>query len=61
MDRELAERIAAAVGAGYAVGASEVTKLALYLDATQERPRAATREAYEAWAHGPKRMALPLW
>ncbi|WDF72849.1 DNA polymerase III subunit delta [Novosphingobium sp. KACC 22771] len=48
MDRELAQRIAVAVGLDTRLAASEVTKLALYLDATQERPRAATQQAYEA-------------
>lgn len=48
MDRELAQRIAAAVGLDTRLAASEVTKLALYLDATPERPRPATLEAFEA-------------
>jgi len=48
MDRELAQRIAAAVGLDTRLAASEVTKLALYLDATPERPRPATLEAFVA-------------
>ncbi|NOW45582.1 DNA polymerase-3 subunit delta [Novosphingobium sp. SG751A] len=48
MDRELAQRIAAAVGLDTRLAASEVTKLALYLDATPERPRPASLEAFEA-------------
>jgi len=48
MNRELAQRIAAAAGLDTRLAASEITKLALYLDASPERPRPATAEAFEA-------------
>ena len=48
MTSALAERIARAVGQDTRLAASEVTKLALYLDATPERPRPASPEAFDA-------------
>lgn len=48
MNRELAQRIAMAAGLDTRLAASEITKLALYLDAAPERPRPATPEAFEA-------------
>lgn len=48
MDNALAGRIAAAVGLDTRLAASEVAKLVLYLDASPERPRPATLEAFEA-------------
>lgn len=47
MDNALAGRIAAAVGLDTRLAASEVAKLVLYLDASPERPRPATLEAFE--------------
>jgi len=48
LDNALAQRIAAAVGLDTRLAASEVTKLALYLDAAPERPRPATAEDFAA-------------
>jgi len=48
MNHELAQRIAAAVGLDTRLAASEVTKLALYLDGSPERPRQATAEAFDS-------------
>lgn len=45
---ELAERIARAAGLDVRLAQSELTKLALYLDASPERPRDADAEAYDA-------------
>lgn len=48
LDNALAQRIAAAVGLDTRLAASEVAKLALYLDAAPERPRPATAEDFAA-------------
>jgi DNA polymerase-3 subunit delta len=48
IDGPLAQRIATAVGLDTRLAASEIAKLALYLDGAPERPRAATAEAFEA-------------
>jgi DNA polymerase III subunit delta len=48
MGNELAERIARACGLDTRLAQSEVAKLALYLDASPERPRVAEREALDA-------------
>jgi len=48
IDGQLAQRIAVAVGLDTRLAASEITKLALYLDSAPERPRAATGEAFDA-------------
>jgi DNA polymerase-3 subunit delta len=45
---ELAERIARAAGLDVRLAQSEVTKLALYLDASPQTPRAADEEALDA-------------
>jgi DNA polymerase-3 subunit delta len=45
---DLAERIARAAGLDTRIAASEVTKLALYLDATQQAPRNADAAALDA-------------
>lgn len=45
---DLAERIARAAGLDTRIAQSEVTKLALYLDATPQAPRRADAEALEA-------------
>ena len=45
---DLAERIARAAGLDTRLARSEVTKLALYLDASAESPRSADAEAYDA-------------
>jgi len=47
MGNELAERIARACGLDTRLAQSEVTKLALYLDATPESPRVVEREALD--------------
>ena len=47
-DGALAERIARAAGLDTRVAQSEITKLALYMDAAQDRPRNATAEALDA-------------
>ncbi|RVU04977.1 DNA polymerase III subunit delta [Novosphingobium umbonatum] len=47
MDQALAQRIASAVGLDTRLAASEIAKLALYLDAAPERPRPANAEAFE--------------
>jgi DNA polymerase-3 subunit delta len=48
MSNDLAERIAAASGLDTRLAQSEVTKLALYLDASAERPRDADMAAFAA-------------
>jgi DNA polymerase-3 subunit delta len=48
MANDLAERIAAASGLDTRLAQSEVTKLALYLDASPERPRDADMAAFAA-------------
>lgn len=48
MGNELAERIARACGLDTRLAQSEVTKLALYLDASPESPRVVEREALDA-------------
>src|SRR5690606_38118674 len=48
MGNELAERIARACGLDTRLAQSEVTKLALYLDATPGSPRSVGREALDA-------------
>jgi DNA polymerase-3 subunit delta len=48
MANDLAERIAAASGLDTRLAQSEVTKLALYLDASAERPRDADMAAFAA-------------
>jgi DNA polymerase-3 subunit delta len=48
MGDDLAERIARACGLDTRLAQSEVTKLALYLDASPESPRTVGREALEA-------------
>ena len=48
MGGDLAERIARSVGLDTRLAQSEVTKLALYLDAAPERPRTADAEALAA-------------
>lgn len=48
LDRALAERIARAAGLDTRLAQSEVTKLALYLDASPERPRTADAAALDA-------------
>ena len=48
LDDELAARIARASSLDIRLALNEVTKLALYLDAAPERPRAATPAAYDA-------------
>lgn len=48
MTNDLAERIAAASGLDTRLAQSEVTKLALYLDASAERPRDADMAAFVA-------------
>lgn len=45
---DLAERIARAAALDTRIAASEVTKLALYLDATPQAPRTADAETFEA-------------
>jgi DNA polymerase-3 subunit delta len=47
IDSQLAQRIAVAVGLDTRLAASEVAKLALYLDGAPERPRAASGEAFD--------------
>lgn len=48
MGGELAERIARAAGLDIRLAQSEVAKLALYLDASPERPRTADAAAFDA-------------
>ncbi|BBC71230.1 DNA polymerase III subunit delta [Altererythrobacter sp. B11] len=48
LDGDLAERIARAAGLDVRIAQSEVTKLALYLDASPQSPRRADAEALEA-------------
>ncbi len=48
MDNEMAARIATAAGLDIRLALSEVSKLALYLDAAPERPREATGPALDA-------------
>ena len=45
---DMAERIARASGMDRRLAASEIEKLALYLDSAQDRPAAVTREDWEA-------------
>lgn len=53
---DLAERIARAAALDTRIAASEVTKLALYLDATPQAPRRADADALEAIGRGPRMM-----
>lgn len=48
LDGELAERIARASGLDTRLALSEITKLALFLDASPERPQTATTQAFDA-------------
>lgn len=48
LDNALAERIARAAGLDTRIAQSEITKLALYLDASKERPRNLDAEALDA-------------
>ena len=48
MAGDVAQRIAAAANGNQAIAAGEVEKLALYLDASPERPREADHEAFDA-------------
>jgi DNA polymerase-3 subunit delta len=58
---ELAERIARAAGLDVRLAQSEVTKLALYLDASPQTPRAADEEALDAiGAHTEEEGFAPL-
>ncbi|NBC37659.1 DNA polymerase III subunit delta [Novosphingobium sp. FSY-8] len=52
MNEQLAEQIAIAVGQDTRLAQSELTKLALYLDALPERPRNADADAYAAIGAG---------
>jgi DNA polymerase III subunit delta len=50
IDNDLAERIARAAGLDTRLAQSEITKLALYLDASPESPHTATAESLDAVA-----------